>query len=172
MGFAERLSQSCGADDLRSRSGKLGDVEHIAALSAAPDIGSDLMRARDYDVQALRRVIQRLAIKASRKLGIGTMASIMLAQVAVREVMHWQCRVCNGGAEVATETLKQVCPACGGSGVHRWKDAEREQAARQAGMTEEAWAFWERKYEQVLGIARQDDGETLRATHNKLCGDD
>ncbi len=170
MGFAERMSQSCNTDDLKARDDKLGDVEHVAALSGAPEIGSDLLRARDYDANALRRAILLLANKAMHRLKIGRAAANMLAIVAVQEVMHWQCRKCNGAAEVIIGDLKQICPKCNGQGVHRWSDGERAQAARGAGLKTDNWLVWDRKYQIVLDIARRDDSQTLGCSREKLTG--
>ena len=168
MGFAERMSQSCTTDDLKSRDEKLSDVEYVAALSGAPELGSDLLRARDYDATALRRAVLYLANKSMRRLQIGRAAATILATVAIKEIMHWQCRQCNGASEVIIGDLKQTCPKCNGHGMHRWSDAEKVQAARRAGLRLDTWGRWCKKYEIVLTIARQDDGETLRAARSKL----
>ena len=50
MGFPEKLAQSCVTSDLGAKDEQIRSVEHVAALSGASGIGSDLMRAKDYDI--------------------------------------------------------------------------------------------------------------------------
>ena len=83
MGFAERLSSACVTSDLKSVEEKIKPVEHVAALSGATSIGSDMFRARDHDISALRRAILLLARKARNELHIGMEPSQQLATAAM-----------------------------------------------------------------------------------------
>lgn len=165
MGFPEKLATSCVTSDLSSKDEQIRSVEHVAALSGATSIGSDLMRAKDYDVQALRRAIYLLARHARQSMRLSMGPSMQLATAVIQEVMHWQCRSCHGASEQRVGGIRQVCPACGGVGVHRWTDTER---AKEAGYSRETWAAWARKYEQMLKWARARDTETVGDAGRKL----
>ena len=165
MGFNERLAECCVTSNLESKEGKIRDVEIVASLSAATHIGSDLMRARDYDAQALRRAILLIARKARQTLKIGMVPSQNLAVAVVVEIMHWQCRTCHGASEQIIGGVRQVCPTCGGTGVHRWTDAQR---AKMAGYRVDTWHAWAPKYEKILAMARKEDSLTVPSAHAKL----
>ena len=165
MGFAEKLATSCVTSDLGSKDEQIRAVEHVAALSGATSIGSDLMRAKDYDVNALRRAIYLLARHARQSMRLSMGPSMQLATAAILEVMHWQCRQCSGASEQRLDGVRQVCPSCGGTGVHRWTDSER---ARAAGVPLAAWHAWRPKYERVLKWARARDSETVGDAGRKL----
>ena len=144
---------------------KIRDVEHVAALSGASDLGSDMMRARDYDPKALRRAILILASKVRTDIRLGMGPSQQLATAAILEVMHWQCRTCNGAAERVIGGVRQVCPTCRGTGVHRWIDADR---AKATGYPLSNWGMWAKKYEQVIAIARRHDSATIGQAHKRM----
>ena len=165
MGFPEKLAQSCVTSDLGAKDEQIRSVEHVAALSGASSIGSDLMRAKDYDVQALRRAILILARHARQSMRLSMEPSKWLATAAILEVMHWQCRSCNGASEQRLDGIRMICPACGGVGVHRWTDSER---ARVAGIPRDAWSTWAKKYERVLAYAREHDSWTVPNSAAKL----
>lgn len=165
MGFAERLAESCNASNLQVVEEKIRPVEHVAALSGASSLGSDMFRSRDYDLNALRRSILILASKVRHEMRLGMGPAQQLATAAILEVMHWQCRICNGAAVQVINTARQVCPKCEGSGAHRWTDHER---AKAAGYNEDTWQKWAPKYEKVIAIARRHDGETVRASMAKM----
>ena len=165
MAFAERLSSSCVNSDLGSKEGKIKAVEHVGALSGASAIGSDLLRARDYDIGALRRVILLIARKARQDMRLGMGPAQQLATAACMELMHWQCRTCHGASEMVIGGIRQACPKCGGTGVHRWRDKDRAEAT---GYSLDTWASWNRKYEQVLEMARDYDSHTVGQAVKKL----
>ena len=144
---------------------KIRDVEHVAALSGASALGSDMMRARDYDPKALRRAILILASKVRTDMRLGMGPSQQLATAAILEVMHWQCRTCNGAAERVIGGVRQVCPTCRGTGVHRWIDADR---AKATGYPLSNWGMWAKKYEQVIAIARRHDSATIGQAHKRM----
>ena len=165
MGFEERLSSSCTATDLGSKDGKIRAIEHVGALSGASSIGSDLLRARDYDVGALQRAILLIARKARQDMRLGMGPAQQLATAACLELMHWQCRACNGASEMVISGIRQICPKCGGTGVHRWSDKDR---AAETGYSLDTWQSWNRKYEQVLAMARDYDSHTVVQAAKKL----
>ena len=165
MGFAERLSECCSTSDMTMTEEKIRDVEHVAALSGASDLGSDMMRARDYDPKALRRAILILASKVRTDIRLGMGPSQQLATAAILEVMHWQCRTCNGAAERVIGGIRQVCPTCGGTGVHRWLDTDR---AKATGYPLDNWPMWAKKYEQVIAIARKHDSATIGQAFKRM----
>jgi DnaJ-class molecular chaperone len=115
------------------------------------------MRAKDYDLKALRRAILLLARHARVSMRLAVNPSVQLATTAVFEIMHWQCRQCHGASEQRINGIRQVCPSCEGIGVHRWSDYER---ARTSGYTIETWRFWSTKYEQILKYGRFWDSRT------------
>lgn len=165
MGFAERLSECCSTSDMMAKEERIRDVEHVAALSGASGLGSDMMRARDYDSKALRRAILILASKVRAEMRLGMGPSQQLATAAILEVMHCQCRTCNGAAEQIIGGIRQVCPTCGGTGVHRWMDADR---AKATGYPIANWSMWAKKYEIVIAIARRFDSATVHLSHKRM----
>ena len=144
---------------------RIRDVEYVAALSGASGLGSDMMRARDYDPKALRRAILILASKVRTDMRLGMGPSQQLATAAILEVMHWQCRTCNGAAERVIGGVRQVCPTCRGTGVHRWIDSDR---AKATGYPLSNWGMWAKKYEQVIAIARRHDSATIGQAHKRM----
>ena len=165
MGFAERLSSACVATDLKSVEEKIKPVEHVAALSGATAIGADMFRARNYDVDSLRRAILLLARKVRNELHLGMGPAQQLSTAAIMEVMHWQCRICNGASEQRIDGLRKVCSTCGGTGVHWWSDKER---AKASGYPIDTWIKWSPKYEKILSMARRSDSMTIGLARNKL----
>lgn len=165
MGFDDRLAQACVASNLKAVEDKIRPVEHVAALAGATSIGSDMFRARDYDLGALKRAILLLAKKVRSEMNLGLGPAQQLAGAAVLEVMHWQCRTCNGASSQIVNRVRQVCPKCGGSGAHRWTDHER---AKAAGYNEDTWQKWAPKYEKVIAMARQHDSGTVGLAHKKM----
>lgn len=165
MGFQERLSECCHSSDMMAKEERIRDVEHVAALSGASGLGSDMMRARDYDPKALRRAILILASKVRQDMRLGMGPSQQLATAAILEVMHWQCRTCNGAAEQIIGGVRQVCPTCGGTGVHRWLDTDR---AKATGYPLANWSMWAKKYERVIAIARRFDSSTVHLSHKRM----
>jgi hypothetical protein len=158
MGMAERLSECVTTSDLQSKDERIRDVELVASLAGCTHLGSDMMRAKDYDSQALRRAILRLTAKAIKTLRISRGPAQLLATTALLEVMHWQCRRCNGASEQIIGGIRQVCPECEGAGIHRWSNNER---ARTSGYPVETWHQWAPKYERIIGMARNADSWTV-----------
>lgn len=151
MGFDERLNASVSTDNLRHSETKMMPVDFVASLSGASSLGSDIMRSSDYDQAALRRAMLLLTRDAINALHIGRGVASRLAVVALNEVLHWQCRRCNGAGEVIAGKIKIECPDCNGYGTHRWSDCERARLAR---LPTDTWRKWEKKYVLVLEIAR------------------
>lgn len=165
MGFAERLSESCVASDLGAKEGKIKSVEHVAALSGATSLGSDMMRARDYDANALRRAILVLARTVRQEMRLGMGPAENLARCAIFEVLHWQCRACNGASEHITGGVRKTCAKCEGTGIHRWRDTDR---AKESGYPLDTWHLWSNKYEKVIAMARKHDSQTIGLAHKKM----
>lgn len=165
MGFAENISKSCNASNLKSEDGKIGAIEYVGALSGASSIGSDMMRARDYDKTALRRAILLLASKVRHEMRLGMGPAQQLSEAAILECMHWQCRTCDGAAEQIAGGVRKTCPTCAGVGVHHWTDSDR---ARASGYPVANWTMWAKKYEQVLALARKFDSSTLHQVRKRL----
>lgn len=165
MSFAKRLAVSVVSSDLESQEGKIHAIEHVASLAGATAIGSDMFRARDYDVNALRRAVLLLARQVRQRLRLGMGPSYQLANAAIMEVMHWQCRQCAGASEQIIGGVRMTCPACGGTGVHRWSDKER---ARATGYEVETWHAWAGKYEVALGMAAGFNSQTVADARARL----
>lgn len=165
MGFAEIVSKSCHSSNLKAEDDRIGSIEHVAALSGASSIGSDMMRAKDHDASALRRAVLLLASKVRHQMRLGMGPSQQLATAAILECMYWQCRLCNGASELVANGVRKTCQACGGVGVHHWTNAERANAAGYPGAN---WPMWEKKYEQVLSMARLIDSSTLHQVRKRL----
>ena len=165
MPYPETLARSVESSDLMAHDGKIRDVEHVASLAGATSIGTDLMRAKDYDVQALRRCIVAVAKAVRRKLRVGHVPAQLLATAALLEVMAWQCRRCHGAAQQIIAGVLHVCPECEGTGIHRWSDAQR---ARAAGVDPAAWGTWSRRYEAVVRLVRTHDSLLLPAARARL----
>jgi hypothetical protein len=158
MGMAERLSECCTTSDLMAKDERIRDVELVASLAGCTHLGSDMMRAKDYDAKALRRAILILTNKTIKALRIARSQAQLLATTAMLETMHWQCRRCHGASEQIVGGVRQTCPDCGGTGLHRWSNNER---ARTSGYPVETWHLWAPKYERIIGIARNADSWTV-----------
>lgn len=165
MGYAENLACAVVTDDMAPRQEKIRDVELVASLSGCTSLGSDMMRAKDYDVYALRRAIGLLARKVRRTLNLGMGPAQTLSAAAILEVMHWQCRQCSGASEQILQGVRQVCPTCGGSGIHRWSDKDRSRAT---GYHIATWTQWAGRYERILSMARMADSWTVVDARRRL----
>jgi len=159
MNIAEILSVSVNEDNLAWKEGATMPVEYVAALSAASEIGSDLLRVRALDKQAYRRVVLLLANKAEKqgmkkRLFLSPAMAQILAVCAIHEITQPQCLVCRGAKVMVTEKLKVVCHSCGGIGLHRYSDKDR---ARMCGVSAESWPQWERRYHMVMQILVSND---------------
>ena len=163
MGFPERLSQSVVTDTLEHSELKVMPVDLVGALSGASSLGSAMFRAADGDVFAFRKAILLLAREAMNDQKIGQSAASRLAYVAIREVIHWQCRKCNGAGQVIVGDLKVVCDKCGGMGVHRWSDKERADLLKV-----KSWNQWDKRYTEVLSIAAIHFSRVIGSAHKKL----
>ena len=165
MGFEERLNASVCTDNLKSDDLKLMPVDFVASLSGASSLGSDIMRSSDYDQSALRRALRLLTKDAINALHIGRGVASRLSVVAINEVLHWQCRRCNGAGEVIAGKVRIECPDCNGYGTHRWSDGERARLAR---LPPDIWRKWEKKYALVLEIARVESSFVVELSKRKM----
>lgn len=163
MGFPERLSQSVVTGTLEQNDLKLMPVDFVGSLSGASALGSDIFRAADGDAFAFRRAILLLAREATRKFRIGQSVAVRLASVAIQEVIYWQCRKCNGAGQVIAGELKVICDKCGGTGIHRWSDAERAKLLKVNN-----WSQWDKRYTDVLAIAANDFSRVVGCANKKL----
>ncbi len=166
MGIAERAALAVCADDLAWSELGVRPVDCVAALSAASGLGSDILRAKDYDAFALKRAVLQLTAKAmvegrKRRLPLSRAQAQAFAVLALQEILHPQCRQCNGAAVIVAErAVRHICPKCGGTGIHRYSDAERE---RLAGVPRGKWGVWESRYRLVMRIARVEDCAPMQA---------
>lgn len=165
MNIAEILSVSVNEDNLAWKEGATMPVEYVAALSAASEIGSDLLRVRALDKQAYRRVVLLLAHKAQmsgkrKRLFLSPAMAQIFAVCAIHEITQPQCLACHGAKVMITEKLKVICHSCGGIGLHRYSDKDR---AKMCGLTVEAWPQWEPRYKMVMEILVSNDTAALFA---------
>lgn len=163
--IAERLALAVGDDDLEWSEIRTQAVDHVAALSGASSLGSDIMRAKDHDAHALRRALHKLvamSVKTGRrnKLPMSNAQAKALALVALQELIWPQCRTCNGARVVMVDQLKIECDSCESTGIHRYSDRERE---RLAGLKRGDFSKWATRYQLVLGIARTHDCAPAKA---------
>lgn len=162
---AERLAVAVTDDDLAAKEDRIRSVEYVAALSGASGLGSDIFRAKDYDLAAARRavlVLTKKAMKAglSAKLPISRAIAQAMAAAVLAEIAMPQCRTCSGAAVKIIDHLKLTCPTCEGAGTHRYSDKERAQLC---GIPKADWPKWEKRYQVVLAEARGHDCAPLRA---------
>ena len=100
-------------------------VTRLAAFAHAPRLGTLLWRLKySNDAAAHKPAVLIIASKLPRHMGLDYRRRV--ATAALREWLHDSCRTCNGARELVTETLRITCPACAGSGRHRYSDKERE----------------------------------------------
>jgi hypothetical protein len=119
----------------------------------------------DYDKNALRRAILILASKVRREMHLGIGPAEQLAAAAIQEIMHWQCRTCNGASEQIIGGVRKTCPKCGGLGVHWWSESDR---AKAAGYPVETWPKWAPKYEKVLAMAQRADSSAVGQASKRM----
>lgn len=161
----ERFSTAITSGNLTHRDAVVMPVDYVAALSAATGLGSDLLRARDYDRYAVRRAIFNLAAKAlkvgkRKRLPLSREMAIKFAEAAIIERIQRNCRKCTGAGVVMVADLKIVCPTCDGTTIHYYRDSER---ARMCGIKPMDWPQWSRRYEMVLRILMGHDTAVMRA---------
>lgn len=161
----ERFLTSLSDDNLAWKEGSTMPIEHVAALSSASELGSDLLRARALDKQAHRRAILLLAHKAHiaskrKRLTLSPAQAQIFAATAIHEVTQPQCQTCRGAKVMISGKLKIVCHQCSGVGLHRYSDRDR---ATLSGLTIEEWPKWEKAYHLVMRILRGNDNATSLA---------
>lgn len=159
MGIAERLALAPSESDLGWADNATKPVEFVAALAATTNLGSDMHRAKDKDASALRRGALLLAKKAMDKgrrlrLPLSRAQAQLMAVAVLIEHCQPHCRVCHGARQSVVDSLKVICSACGGVGVHRYSDKERAIAC---GIKPADWPKWERRYRMVMAIALEHD---------------
>ncbi|MFA7269917.1 MAG: hypothetical protein WC073_11280 [Sterolibacterium sp.] len=162
----ERFAIAMTTSNLAHKDEVIMPVDHVAAMSAATNLGSDLFRARDYDYFALRRAVLLLASKAIRigkqkKLHLSRDLANKFAVAVIRERIDRNCRNCTGAGVVMVADLKIVCPTCDGTAVHSYHDGER---ARLCGIKRDDWHQWESRYLMVMGIMLGHDIAVMLAT--------
>ena len=159
MATAERFLTSVGDDNLAWKDNATMPIEHVAALSSASELGSDLLRARALDKQAHRRAILLLSHKAQmsgkrKRLNLSKAQAQIFATAAIHEATQPQCQACRGAKVMISGKLKVVCHQCGGVGLHRYSDKDRAQLC---GLPGEEWPKWEKAYQLVMSILRSND---------------
>jgi Zn finger protein HypA/HybF involved in hydrogenase expression len=165
MAIAERCATAVGDSDLAWSELKTKPIDVVAALSGASGLGSDIMRAKDYDPAALKRAALVLTNKAltagkRKKLPMSRAQAHALSVTALFEILHAKCRTCNGASVKIVNQLKMICPTCEGHGVHRYSDREREKLS---GIKRGEFHKWASRYQLVIGIAREHDCAPLKA---------
>jgi hypothetical protein len=124
----ETLTRAVATSDLGMEAEVVHDVDRVAAmgLGAKGDLGSLVFRfARAEQPQWGRRIVLVLANRIIRRHAIGRQMAEKIAAVALLEFARPHCRSCGGARETMVGEVKQVCTACGGSGVERYTNAER-----------------------------------------------
>ena len=155
----DQLSTAPNSGNLGWRASLTMPIEYVAAMSAATNLGSHLLRAKDHDRHAFRRAVLLLASKAiktchARKLLMSRDQAVLLSVAAIFERIEPHCFQCRGAGEVIVADLKVVCPSCKGFAVHRYSDKQR---ARMCGLKADDWPQWESRYMLVMGILWAND---------------
>lgn len=161
MGIREQVGQAVNTSDLGEDDRYTTDVNRVAALGQAGKLGRLLWHwkyGRDETCAMpafnllVRRAAKRLRIRHAGEAGKADYETLrhVCAQV-LQEWLHPHCRACNGAQQAVNERgVMTACPSCGGSGVHRYRDADRMRAARLGQHDyERAWA---RRFAEVMGI--------------------
>ena len=157
MAITERLLLAASSPTLAWRDNATMPVEFVAALSAASDLGSDILRAKGGDQGAWRRAVIAVIGKVIKKSYKArqplspAMAQIM-AVCALVERIHPHCKTCHGAKVMQTALLKITCPTCGGHGIDRYTDRER---AKLCGVGD--WEPWQAQYAIVQQIIQAHD---------------
>lgn len=165
MGIAEQLSNAIGTSDLAWSDAKTKPVEFVAAMAAATNLGSDILRSKAYDRAAAHRAVLLLAKMARRagekqKLPLSQAMAQVMAAAVLLELIRPHCRVCTGAGVMILDELKMTCPSCGGIAVHRYGNRER---ARLCGVALTDWHKWSARHDMVMQVALAHDCAPARA---------
>lgn len=125
----ENLTRAVATSDMGMEAGVVHDADRIAAmgLGAKGELGSLVFRfARAEQPQWGRRIVLVLANRVIRRHEIGRDMATRIAACALSEFSRPHCHVCRGARELMVGEVKVTCSACGGTGLERYHDADRE----------------------------------------------
>jgi predicted RNA-binding Zn-ribbon protein involved in translation (DUF1610 family) len=124
----EALARAVNSSDLEVEV-YVTDVDRVAALSAASELGSLLLRLREGgQTEFAHRAMLLLSKRVHDKYRLARTISNSVATQAIMEWAYPHCRSCGGAREIMNDKIKITCPTCGGIGVRRYSDGERRQA--------------------------------------------
>lgn len=124
----ESLAHAVGSGNLAMRDEVIRDVDRIAAMGRGCELGSMLLRLREGEQKQWgARCAYIIARRIQKRFRFTATISQSIAVCAILEWSKPHCHSCNGAREIQTDTLKIVCPACSGIGVHRWSNKDRRQ---------------------------------------------
>jgi len=147
-------------------------IDRVGALAHASKLGRALYHWR-YAKQDRYAgpVLAELLRKARNRLRIGKFhvehpTLVRACKQAMREWYSPQCNNCNGAREVVTSKLRMICPACSGSGVRRYPDAERLNAL---GIDAATYAqAWQARLQAILALMVERDAQAAVETRRQL----
>lgn len=137
--------------NLKWESDFVRSIDHLTALGMCDALGSAALRFKFCNqADAFPRASALLTKRASTRLG--KMASYVnpLATAALLEWSFDACIVCKGAGSITLQSgMSCTCSKCSGSGLRRYADFERAQAA---GVPVDSWKPRERSFLIVQGV--------------------
>lgn len=104
-------------------------IDKVTAFSYSDRLGTMLWRFRDSNDRTVHKTIILLLAKQLEKQLPSQFNRGKVIKIAGQALKEWSltnCRTCYGSGEIMAGELKVVCRVCGGSGVKRYSDRERE----------------------------------------------
>lgn len=155
--------------------GRIGASHRVAALAAAPRLGSSAWRLKfAHDHKEYPAAVWKLATRASRELNLPLFIRgkqhrtlVKAAAQAVREWIINACVRCGGSGRVLKEArLAVTCDVCGGDGTRGWSTAQR---ARALGLDVEVFTkVWAGRLDAIVLILKAVDEGTADAVKREL----
>ena len=129
----ESFARAVSARDLGEHP-HLAPVDHLHAMATTSNLGRALNRLRGEDNSVAPAVVALVAGKLA-KSGKGRTIrrysralADLVAKQALAEWLDPHCRTCHGARELIAGDSRIICQSCAGTGVHRYTQAQRNEA--------------------------------------------
>ena len=137
-------------------------VDRVTALGMATrknHLGSAIVHAEALDADSMRKVVLLVTRHIIKECRIARTHAERIAFSALQEHLKPRCRAC-GGIPYLEARVAECCPACGGTGLHRYGNTERRNMC--------GGKYNEKAYEAALNEIRDRLSAAVRGAGDRL----
>jgi hypothetical protein len=158
----ESLNRAVVASSLGWTETEERQVDRVTALGMATrtnHLGSAIIHAEAMDANSMRKVVLLVTRHIIKECRIARSHAERIAFSALQEHLRPRCRAC-GGIPYLEARVSECCPACGGTGLHRYGNTERKNMC--------GGKYNEKAYEAALNEIRDRLSAAVRGADNRL----